>query len=578
MPGFCGIVGKFEESKLFNKDIRTDLINNKFNINDIYIEQRTIDKFKNDKVFQENDDYFILTEGVILNSNELKEKYKCDSLFKTIIKMYIEKGNDFFEEFRGSFSGFFYDKKNNKKIIYTDHIGDKQIFFYNNEESLIFGSEINYIISYFKNNNIHYELDVDSVYFLITYGYMLEENTTFKQIKKLLPGSYIVIEKGEVKISQYYRLNNTLNTDESEEEIIENIDILFRQAVKRAFEKDKEYGYKHLVGLSGGLDSRMTTWVANDMGYGDNIVNFTFSQSNYLDETIPKSIASDLKHEWIFKSLDNGIFLKNIDEIVKISSGGALYYGLAHSKSCLDLIDKKKFGVIHTGQLGDVIIGTFFSTLDKNKKYSLNDGVYSNLLINKIKSEMIKNEYENEEIFKFYGRGFLGANQGLLVYQETNETYSPFYDVDLMDYCLTIPVKYRLNHDIYYKWIINKYPDAAKYKWEKINAKITDKNINLLGKKVVVRKLPRKIVDVIKRKMKINISSLETKNNMNPLDYWYNTNENLRTYINNYYNENIDRISFDNDLLSDCKYLFEQGKFIEKNQVLTLLALLKIYF
>ena len=64
--------------------------------------------------------------------------------------------------------------------------------------------------------------------------------------------------------------------------------------MKRVFEKDLEYGYKHLVALSGGLDSRMTAWVGHNMGY-TNMLNYTFSQTDYLDETVPKEITDTLK-------------------------------------------------------------------------------------------------------------------------------------------------------------------------------------------------------------------------------------------------------------------------------------------
>ena len=65
---------------------------------------------------------------------------------------------------------------------------------------------------------------------------------------------------------------------------------------------------------------------------------------------------------------------------------------------------------------------------------------------------------------------------------------------------------------------------------------------------------------------------------MNPLDYWYNTNADLKEFINNYYSSNIDRLNFDYDLKKDCMFLFSEGSNLEKNQVLTLLAVLKIYF
>lgn len=74
----------------------------------------------------------------------------------------------------------------------------------------------------------------------------------------------------------------------------------FKNAIKRAFEKDLEYGYKHLVALSGGLDSRMTAWVAHTMGY-TNMLNYTFSQTDYLDEKVPKQITDKLKQSGCLK-------------------------------------------------------------------------------------------------------------------------------------------------------------------------------------------------------------------------------------------------------------------------------------
>lgn len=577
MPGFLGKNGDVSKGLLFNECANKKLVNKKIYFDDFYIEQRAVNKFYEDKVFEENEDYFVLVEGVVVNSLTLMKKYKRNSFFEAIIMMYKKNGNDFFREFRGSFSGAFYDKKNNKKIIYTNHIGDKQVFYSDSGNDLIFGSEINYIVEYYRNNKLEYTMNREAAYYLLTFGYMLEDNTLFSEIKKLIAGHYILVEDGKMDIIQYYKLDNTPNYNQSEEEIIENIDRLFRQAVERAFEKDIEYGYKHLVALSGGLDSRMTTWVANDMGYKRGIVNFTFSQSDYLDETIPKRITADLKHEWIFKSLDNGLFLKNIEENVRISSGRILYYGTAHGKSFLDLINKDDFGILHTGHLGDVVIGTYSSS-DEHKDYSLKDGAYSQILIDKLNKDMIKHNYPNEEVFKFYQRGFNGINQGLLISQESMETYSPFCDLDFFEYCLKIPVKLRYNHNIYFKWILSKYPKAATYIWESLRGKITDKKVDILGRQVLLKQLPQKSIGFLLRKFKIGKSNLSSKHHMNPLDYWYDTNEDLRDFIDTYYQSNISRLDFDVELKNDCEYLYKKGSNIEKNQVLTLLAVLKLYF
>jgi len=577
MPGFLGCIGNRESS--FGQKISNQLINESISTKDLYIERRTVNKFMEDKVFQENKNYVVVVEGFILNSNELILKYNKHTFFETITHMYIKNGNEFFNEFRGSFSGFIYDKEKDVKIIYTNQIGDKQMFYSEHSGKLIFGSEINYLVEYYQNNKLSYTFNESAAYALLTLGFMIEDNTLFTEIKKLTAGHYILVEGSNYSVIQYYKLKNEPNFKQTEDEIIDKIDELFRKAIKRAFDKDLEYGYKHLVGLSGGLDSRMTTWVGNDMGYGENIVNYTFSQSGYLDETIPKKIASDLKHEWIFKALDNGLFLKDIENVVKYTSGNVLYYGLAHNKSFLDLINVESFGILHSGQLGDVVIGTFYSSSFNEKNYNIDDGAYSKILVEKLyNTNLLKKEYENEEIYKFYGRGFNGANQGLLSTQEVMETYSPFYDIDFLEYCLSIPVEIRYNHNIYYKWILKKYPKAADYVWEKTGLKITAWELNLLGRKIPIRKLPSRIYKYLYRKLKPSHSSSATPDHMNPLDYWYETNNDLKTFMNKYYENNISRLKFSKELISDCQELYLNGNSIEKNQVLTLLAFMKLYF
>ena len=65
-----------------------------------------------------------------------------------------------------------------------------------------------------------------------------------------------------------------------------------------------------------------------------------------------------------------GSCLKLLEPVVKITSGGALYSGNPHQKSMLDLINTQLFGIMHSGQIGDVIIGTFYSSLDINKPFT----------------------------------------------------------------------------------------------------------------------------------------------------------------------------------------------------------------
>jgi len=64
---------------------------------------------------------------------------------------------------------------------------------------------------------------------------------------------------------------------------------------------------------------------------------------------------------------------------------------------------------------------------------------------------------------------------------------------------------------------------------------------------------------------------------MNPIDYWYNTNEKLRDFISSFYNENINSIQ-NLHVRKMCEKLFKEGNTLEKTQVLTVLAVWKFYF
>jgi len=492
MPGFLAEISfKSNITKGFNHISEDDLIIESLEGKYYYIERRTIEKFERDKVFFENERYIVLTEGVILNSLELLEKYKSDDLKDTIFKMYEQNGETFFSEFRGSFSGLLYDKKADKWLIYTNHFGDKQIFYLLFEDRLIISSEMPWIVDYMKNNGIPYSLDEIGAYFLLTYGYMLEDYTIIKEIKKLIAGTYIKVENGDFHVKQYFEINNEPDNTQTEDEIIENIDKLFRRAVQLEFEKDKEYSFKHIASLSGGLDSRMTIWVAHELDYTDQL-NITFSQTDYIDEFVPKSIARDLKHEWLFCSLDNGLYLMNIFDMLKINYGNVLYSGAAHVYHTISKLNFQSYGLYHTGQLGDVILGTYYSSENPRQSYFPGAGAYSTRLIMMNETKFLKYEYANEEIFKFYNRGFNGILSGNLPAQRCTEVISPFLYVDFFTYCLKIPLKYRFDHRIYKRWILKKHPEAAKYIWEKIQGKITDISINIRGHNIALKALPKK--------------------------------------------------------------------------------------
>lgn len=540
--------------------------------NNITCTNYMIDKFQQDKLFVETDHYIVILDGIVLNRVELMQSQKKETWIETLLFLYKTLGDEFFLKLRGSFSGTIFEKQKNKWLIFGDQIGSKFVYYAKIGDFFCCSSVMGHIYDILRENNIKYNLSTENALLMLTYGFMIDNQTLSSDIFKINPGCYIVFENNKITEKRAYLLNPTVKENISEDNAIELVDHLFRKAVGKQFQKDQEAGFsKHLVALSGGLDCRMTSFVAHDMGYTKQL-NMTFSQSNYWDETIPKKMASDLKHEWIFKALDQGIWLYDVDEVTRTTGGNVLYYGTAHGNSLVKYLNMSSLGMLHSGQIGDVIIGSFIKKSEVNKPYQLGAGAYSQKYLSKITNILPSLEL-SKEIGLFYYRAFNGTNNGLQNVYNFTETLSPFLDIEFMETCLSIPVALRQNHYLYKKWILKKYPKAANYVWETTGQKISAKELKIGGRSVPFANIPKSIMAHLR--MYLNIKDRYT-HGMNPVGYYLGTNSDLQKYLFDYF-KYVEKIE-DQELREIILDIRDNGSAMEKIQAVSLLGALKLYF
>lgn len=526
-----------------------------------YFCRKTLKKFLDDKVFYNGIDYFFMIDGVILNKKELVIEYGKSNFEELIIDLYREK-EAFFHKFKGSFSGVFYDKINKKIIIFTDQLGIKKIYYYLGENLLV-SSNLYEIIDILKLNKIEYSLNLLAAYSLLTYGSMIENITLVNEIKFLKAGEYIKYENNNLKVIRYHKFKKEVIKEQSEEEIIEKIDKLFNKAIKLQVEKNKEYGYLNLAPLSAGLDSRMTNFVLKRY-VKDEVINITYSQNNYRDEKISKKIASELGNHWIYKSLNNGLSLKLLEEVNELTYGGVNSYGAAQVLDIVKVLNFNNIGIIHTGMFGEALAGvevnfkelTFVS---KRLEVQLKERIGKNLF----------EKFDNFEIFNYYNGSFLNTFMGSpKVFQIISESFSPFYDIDFIQYIINIPPNLRKNYNIYDKWVLKKYPEASKYLHN--GRKIGGKSIKIFKRTVSLNQLIPRLTKYFLRKIKLKNEELATENHMNPLDLWYKKNLKLKEYLDSIFENIINEIK-EEQLKIDCKNVYINGNMKEKDLVLTLL-------
>ncbi|MEC4175718.1 asparagine synthase-related protein [Adlercreutzia sp. R7] len=564
MPGFfISNFGKIELDNFRNNECVTD----EWQIDGVFCARNTLNKFLHDKVFAEGKECFIIMEGVLLNKAELLVDYDVETVEELVSSMYLQHGRIFFDGFRGSFSGALYDKAREEWVIFTNHYGDNPVFYYtDNTGCFAFGSQVNYVLSALAKEGVDLTLNMDAVYMMLSYGFMVDESTYAGEIKRLLPGSFAVVNKfGEVKVDSYYRPKEYLQdlSDWSDEEIIQEMDRLFQRAVLRGLSKDVEYGYGHLCDLSGGLDSRMTTWVAHELGFAP-ILNVAFSQSQYLDQLIAQEIAAYLHNEFIFKSLDDANFIFDAKQIVEMNFGLSLVAGITGAESFMRRLNFNSLGMGHTGQMGDVVVGSFLGSADELDDFRPG-GNYSNKRVERIAPPMTRG-YVDREQYLLETRGFLGALSSHFVRRNYTEVASPFLDVDFFNFCLSIPIEKRANHKLYKRWILEKHPEAAQFVWEKEGAKITSTKLSRLLKKCM-RGAKRMLT---KMRGGTPISS------MNPFDVWYKSNADIRKWID----EELvrERPTCPSYVRAEIDSYIRDSSTLEKMQALTTLLAIDYYF
>lgn len=563
MPGFF-ITNKTEIPNLKNYNNK-NCINGCLRYNEWTIKWNVLNKYLNDKLFFQNEEYIIILDGVILNKSRLIKKYACANWCDTVIKM-IEKNDKFFSELRGVFSGAVLYKKDNKWTIFTDQCGAHIVMYYYNNGNIAFGSQLNYFADWMKFNNIDRKIDDIWLKEFLKYGYTVDKRTIIDGVQRIYPGCYLIYDNvKDIFINKiYFRINKkVINRNINIDEAIEKLDYLFSCAIKDILSKDEEYGYKTLVDVSGGLDSRMNIAVSAKINQNQ-VFGLTYSQRNSLDNLISDKVIEILKIDSIFYPLDNASCLMDIDELVFMNNGFNYYLGITGGKKLLSILDINVFGIEIWGLLGDIYEGAMVTDGEGDVNWNYNRFRTSKKFDFTLDNN--REEFCDNEILWFYVRGMLaGMNTGF-IRQNFVEPITPYGNVEFMEFCFSLPYEMRVKQHIYRQWMIKKYPEMANIKYSG-----TGLPVSLHDKIDYLKILPRRIKNRIYRAT----FGAKKEWSMNPLDIWYQENIALRNYIQNYYKENIELLDFDESLKKDVEFLFTKGNMLERSMALTLLSAVK---
>jgi asparagine synthase (glutamine-hydrolysing) len=206
----------------------------------------------------------ITFNGEIYNFQEIRSRlasagyiFRSRSDTEVILCAYDHYGIEFLSQLRGMFAFCLFDLKKNTAILARDPAGEKPLYYYADENSMIFSSEIK-VFHAFPEADL--TLDVESVKAFFALQYVPGPHTVYKHVRKLPAGSVLQINLGQWHWceNRYWSLENG-HTDPSTPE---EIDTLLSQSINYRLVADVEVGLL----LSGGIDSALLASYAHRLG------------------------------------------------------------------------------------------------------------------------------------------------------------------------------------------------------------------------------------------------------------------------------------------------------------------------
>lgn len=375
MCGFTGFVSKNKDKEKIIKKMNLQIEHRGPDDDKIYCDDNIamgfrrlsiIDLKNGQQPMTNEDESLVITfNGEIYNFQELKDDlvkkghvFKNNSDTETIIHGYEEYGEKIVNKLRGMFAFVIWDK--NKKELFgaRDYFGIKPFYYYHENGVLIYGSEIK---SFLPNPEFKKELNKEALKTYLTFQYSALEETFFKNVYRLKPGSYFKYKDNKLTIKSYFDYTYEENQQELSK-LIDDIDKQVSSSVKYHKISDVKVG----AFLSGGVDSSyIVSLLKPDTTYS---VGFSFDGFNETVEA--KGLSDILKIKNKSKMINDKEFLEGVKKVQYYSdephanlSAVPLYY--------LSALAAKDVKVVLSGEGADELYGGYESYNQTNlfKKY-----------------------------------------------------------------------------------------------------------------------------------------------------------------------------------------------------------------
>ncbi len=175
--------------------------------------------------------------------------FRSRSDTEVALQAFAHWGRDAFVRFNGMFAMAFWERRYRRLTLVRDRFGIKPLYVSRDVDCLRFASEIKALSV--PVGSFDGAIDAQALSEYMFYGNSLGESTLYRSVRRLLPGTWLEVENGQVRTGRYWDLAATRQRMLPPADAAAAVRTALEAAVRRQMVSDVPIG----VFLSGGVDS-----------------------------------------------------------------------------------------------------------------------------------------------------------------------------------------------------------------------------------------------------------------------------------------------------------------------------------
>lgn len=440
----------------------------------------------------ENKRYVITYNGELYNFQEMRieleslgYQFRSKTDTEVVLNAYAEWGPECLGRFNGMFAFAIWDEVEQELFLARDRYGIKPLYFTQQGSTFLFGSEIKALIA---QGSYQTKINKEALLEYFTFQNFFTDKTLFAGVHLFPAGCWMKIEgglKSAPEPQRYWDYNFIESASPgTEDEYLEELDRLFKQAVKRQLISDVDVGSY----LSGGMDSGSITAVAAkqlpfmksftvgfDLSSASGVelafderkkaehMSYQFKTEHYemvlkagdMERILPK-MSLHLEEPRVGQSYPNFYAAQLASKFVKVVLSGVggdelfagypwRYYRAVINDDFEHYIDK--YYSFWQRLIPNVHIRQVFSPIWKDVQNVWTRDIFRDVFPRE-QAPITPEDYVNSSLY-FEAKTFLS---GLLLVEDklsmahSLETRVPFLDNDLVDFAMKVPTKFKLGN------------------------------------------------------------------------------------------------------------------------------------